>query len=121
MTQNPYFKNGLWDLVRINRKDIDKDEGYQRALSLSRVKAIANYINQKNPIPNSILVSFNNECVKIAPDNKTIKIKETEDAGWVIDGQHRLAGAKESKIDIDLFVIAFIGLDITQQIQQFSQ
>jgi len=106
----------LWEIVKINRRDPDKDEGYQRALSGSRVVAITNYIKDENPIPNSILVALDMDS-EISSDGKTIMIPKREDAGWVIDGQHRLAGAKKS--DIDLFVIAFIGLDLNQQIRQF--
>jgi DGQHR domain-containing protein len=49
------------------------------------------------------------------------------DVGWVIDGQHRLAGAHEAssgeggnkKVDIELSVIAFIGTTENFQIEQF--
>ena len=44
------------------------------------------------------------------------------DVGWVIDGQHRLAGAAVAAregSDIELPVVAFIGLDENRQIEQF--
>jgi len=50
--------NQLWNILQINRRAEDKDEGYQRAFSPSRVKSIAKYIKEGNPIPLSILVSF---------------------------------------------------------------
>jgi DGQHR domain-containing protein len=44
------------------------------------------------------------------------------DVGWVIDGQHRLAGAEVASrggTDIELPVIAFIGLSEPRQVEQF--
>lgn len=108
----------LWGIVEINTRDPDKDKGYQRVLSAARVRAISKYIVGKNPIPTSILVSFG----KSATVNKAgteITIAAKGNAGWVIDGQHRLAGAHLSSTDIELPVIAFIGLDLEEQIQQF--
>ncbi len=109
----------LWKILKINQRDMDKDTGYQRALSPSRVQSIANYIDSKNPIPNSILVALKKEFTRLSGDEKTLIIRNKEDAGWVIDGQHRLAGAKESQSGIDFFVIAFVGLGLKEQIQQF--
>ncbi len=37
--------SAMFKILSINRRVEDKDEGYQRALSLSRVRSIANYIN----------------------------------------------------------------------------
>lgn len=77
-------------------------------------------MTDKNPIPGAIIV-----CL----DSATFDLKRGElelpagtDLGWVIDGQHRLAGAHEAArlgIDIELPVIAFIGLSKEKQIQQF--
>jgi DGQHR domain-containing protein len=107
----------LWGLVKINNKAEDKDEGYQRVLSGSRVRAIAQFIKAKNPIPLSVLVTFNDATVEHG--GKTLKIPAHSDAGWVIDGQHRLAGAHESDTDFELPVVAFVGLGIEEQVRQF--
>ncbi len=109
----------LSDLVRINRRDTDKETGYQRPLSPSRVKAIANYIDGKNSIPNSILIALDDPDVQISDDGRKLTIPNKPDTGWVIDGQHRLAGAIVAKEEIELLVIAFVGIDKKQQIQQF--
>lgn len=108
----------IWQFVEVNQRDSDKDEGYQRALSESRVNQIATYINNGNSIPNSVLISLDGET-KLSSTNDRILIPKKPDAGWVIDGQHRLAGAKESDVDIQFAVIAFIGLDLSEQIRQF--
>jgi DGQHR domain-containing protein len=107
----------LWPIVQINTKEEDKEEGYQRVLSPSRVRSIASYIRDKNPIPLSILLTF--EKADVSNDGHTLKVPNIPNAAWLIDGQHRLAGAHQSQSDIELPVIAFIGLDIESQIQQF--
>src|SRR5689334_2792535 len=50
----------LFGALSINRRleSKDKDEGYQRVLSASRVQAITRHIAQKRPIPTAIIVSF---------------------------------------------------------------
>lgn len=108
----------LWKIVQINTRDPDKDKGYQRVLSSSRVRAITRYIEEKNPIPTSILISFGKAAtVNTAGTELTVPLKAN--AGWVIDGQHRLAGAHQAKKDIELPVVAFVGLDVDAQIEQF--
>jgi hypothetical protein len=44
----------LWDLVQINRRSEDKKEGYQRALSPSRVRNVARFIAAKGLIPGAV-------------------------------------------------------------------
>lgn len=108
----------LWKLVQINTREPDKDVGYQRVLSPSRIRGIAKYISNKHPIPTSVLVSFESD-VKVSADGTQLTVPNRPDAGWVIDGQHRLAGAHQSTRDIELPIVAFIGLDIKDQIEQF--
>jgi len=109
----------LWDIVSISQKIEDKDEGYQRSLSGSRVKSIAKYVDGNNTLPQSLLVSFDSgEIIKKA-GKQYLRVKKKKDAGWLIDGQHRLAGAYTATKDIEVPVLAFIGLSIQKQIQLF--
>jgi DGQHR domain-containing protein len=52
-------------------------------------------------------------------DGTKIIIPNKKNAGWVIDGQHRLAGAHQSDVDIDIVVMAFLDLPLKEQIKQF--
>jgi DGQHR domain-containing protein len=106
-------------LAQINRKDLDKEAGYQRALSESRRSAIAKYIDNGNPIPNAILIAFDDKLVTFSPENGHLVIPDKENIAWVIDGQHRLAGASVAEKDIDVFVLAFLNLDVNDQVHQF--
>jgi len=107
----------LWKLVQVNRLEEDKDEGYQRAASPSRVKKIAEFIGNGNAIPLSVLIAFDD--AKLNRDESAILVPNRPDAGWVIDGQHRLAGAHEASVDITLPVVAFLTLDTEDQINFF--
>ena len=108
----------LWEIVDINKRDPDKDKGYQRVLSPSRVKAISTFLSGGKVIPTSILVSLNKTAV-LSADKKTLTLPKKKRIGWVIDGQHRLAGAKEVSVDVEYFVIAFINLSTEEQVRQF--
>ncbi len=108
----------LWELVQINKREEDKDKGYQRALSPARAEKIARFIERGNMLPGSVLLSFD-EDTKIGADGLTITIPNRADAGWVIDGQHRLAGASKSKVDIDMPVVGLVGLSLEEQINCF--
>jgi DGQHR domain-containing protein len=107
----------LFALVKINRREIDKQNGYQRALQPNRTNAIAKFIDDGNAIPTNIVVAF--DAAKVTHKGKCIQIQATGDAGWVIDGQHRLAGAFEARHDIDLAVTAFLDLKEEDQVGQF--
>ena len=109
----------LWPMVSINRRSETEDRGYQRVLSQARVEAVANHIKSGRPVPNSVLISLD----KADYDERTsiLTIPKGTDIGWVIDGQHRIAGAHEASqdVDIELCVFAFEGVDQEFQIEQF--
>ena len=112
----------LNSFVAINQRDPDEKTGYQRVLSVSRVRVIKNYIDAGKPLPTSVLISLEKEA-KLAQDEETgnwfVSIPRKKVSGWVIDGQHRLAGASEAQHDIELVVVAFIGLSLQEQVNQF--
>lgn len=107
----------VWSFVSINQRDTDKDSGYQRVLSGSRVNKIARYIDEGNALPNNVLIAL--DSAKVSKSQKTIQIPNNPEAGWVIDGQHRLAGANKAINDLDVVVIAFIGLNLSDQVKLF--
>ncbi|MGZ5445245.1 MAG: DGQHR domain-containing protein [Thermoanaerobaculia bacterium] len=108
----------LFEALSINRRIQDKEEGYQRVLSPSRVMAITRYVRQNRPLPGAIIVSLD----KAPFADGELTIPAGTDVGWVIDGQHRLAGAAmaaKEGTDIDMPVVAFVGLTEANQIEQF--
>jgi len=107
----------LWNIVEVNRRVEDKDEGYQRALSAARVARIRDFIDQGNVLPTSVLVSFDDG--KLKSNGSILEVPNDPRAGWIIDGQHRLAGAHEAERDIVVPVVAFIRMSLDEQINCF--
>lgn len=110
----------LWGFVSINRMIEDKEQGYQRTLSVSRVKAVADYIEAGNPIATSILISL--PKATFSSKSGKLTIPAGKDVGWVIDGQHRLAGAhlaSQHGKDIPLSVVAVLNQEVEFEIEQF--
>ena len=108
----------LFDILDINERDSDKDEGYQRTLSTSRVRSISDFVDQRRTIAPAIVVSLK-QGVRFDKDSGELRIPKQPNSGWVIDGQHRLVGAAKASKDIELAVVAFLDLDIDSQIFQF--
>jgi DGQHR domain-containing protein len=112
-----------WEAFSISRltdDDDDDDFGYQRILSPARLSNITKYITSGQPIPNSILVSVDE--AEYDSKKRTITIPKGTDVAWVIDGQHRLAGAfqaSKSNHSISLLIVAFVGLTEKEQVEQF--
>ncbi|MEK7919214.1 DGQHR domain-containing protein [Burkholderia contaminans] len=107
----------IYSFVSVNQKEEDADEGYQRAASPARTSAITRFVNSGNVIPLSILITLEKKAATF--DKGEITIKAGKKSGWVIDGQHRLIGSMNANDDVLLPVVAFIGLSIDEQIQQF--
>ncbi len=105
----------LEGIADVSRRNPKKNEGYQRYFSPSRVNSVAKYFKDGNVIPVSILISFDNAKFK----NGNLEIQRKARNGWIIDGQHRFYGALQSEKDLELPVIAFIDLEVEEQINQF--
>ena len=108
----------LWSFSEINQRQENKDEGYQRVLSPSRVKRLKEFILQGNAVPGAIIIS----CDNAKYTNNEIVIPKKHNAAWIIDGQHRCAGAFEASKngrDINLAVVAFINLPEQEQAEYF--
>jgi DGQHR domain-containing protein len=110
----------LWRLTQINRRSEDKDEGYQRALSNARVRNIAKYVQSGGMLAGCIVVSF--DVGSFDKSAKKLRLPDRDNIGWIIDGQHRLAGAHEASSkgsELTLPVIGFLGLSLERQVELF--
>lgn len=112
--------SALFDATVINQRVEGKEEGYQRVLSPGRVRSVSRYIANGGIIPGAIIVSFNGLVFDAKKQLLTLPGADTP--GWVIDGQHRLAGAYEAAKggkDIELAVAAFEGTSFEDQVELF--
>lgn len=107
----------LFDVTVVSRREENKERGYQRNLRGSRAREIARFVDEdKGIIPNSIIVNFD-KSVKFS--NGQLTIPRKKDAGWIIDGQHRLYGLHFAKANFPVCVVAFIDIPLSEQINLF--
>lgn len=110
----------LFEITEINQRVEGKEEGYQRVLSPGRVRAVSRYIQAGGAVPGSIIVSF--DKLNFSAQENELTLPLTKSPGWVVDGQHRLAGAHEAAkvgVDIELAVAAYEGVSFEDQVELF--
>ncbi|WP_417861419.1 DGQHR domain-containing protein [Winogradskyella sediminis] len=111
----------IYNKFSVSRRLDNKEEGYQRSFSKSRINQIKKYIDKEDGIlPNSILLNidsgiatFDDESSKLILDDSIINW------GFIIDGQHRVWGSNEAENNLFLPVVATIGKSVEQQAQLF--
>lgn len=113
----------LFNLSRVDRVSENHEEGFQRQLDEGRVKKISKYLNDRI-IPGAIILSARDESsFKYNEENFELEIDENIERMLVIDGQHRLYGAKKSFDDgnssIKLAVCILTGLSLVDEVNYF--
>jgi len=110
----------LRKVCTVSRREQDAEKGYQRHLKESRLRQIARYVDEKKGvIPNNIILDFFDKEVSVDEEANTISFPSNKKSAWVIDGQHRLFGFEYAKTQYTLLVVAFIRLDIQQEVSTF--
>lgn len=126
---------GAVAISRIRRMESREVDGYQRPEVVSHIREIRRYIESESPmIPNALVVAFD-ERVRFEPSvsfdgshgklgTLVIPVDRSQDesdrAGWVVDGQQRLAAIREADVaSFPVFVSAFITSDQDEQRAQF--
>jgi DGQHR domain-containing protein len=105
---------------RVTRAEEDSEKGYQRLLSESRAKHIANYLENGNTIPGAIILSAMKESgLSFDENTQEVSFKVGPDSFMVIDGQHRLYGAHYCEKSIELPVAILTNLDIEDEVRYF--
>ncbi len=90
------FKIDWWK----KEKKLDKDQGYQRIPTRSRLLKIVRFIeNEKNPIfPTSVLLSSREKLEFKSRDGENGLLKINRPL-WIVDGQHRIYGLRLAVTD----------------------
>lgn len=110
----------IFEISEVSRVDSNPKDGYQRLLSQKRASDIAQYLDDGNIIPGSIILSAQAGChIEYDAANNKITLDNTKANLFVIDGQHRLYGASLCESDILLPVCIFAGLELKQEVQYF--
>lgn len=110
----------IYERFDVSRRIDDKEKGYQRSFSQTRIKQIENYIKtEQGVIPNSILVNLDPDTYSYSENDKMLILKDKEPLGLIIDGQHRVKGTYEANPEFELMVCATLNLSTQQQAKLF--
>lgn len=121
-------------VTRIHREGLDyRVAGYQRPEVISHITKIREYLLSDNPmLPNALVVALS-EDVRFQPTNNEVANgvqighltiptggAHHERAGWVVDGQQRLAALQDAQSpDFRVCVVGFITSSVQEQREQF--
>jgi DGQHR domain-containing protein len=120
---------------RIERKDHESIDGYQRPEVLSHIMSIKKYLLSEKPmLPNAIVVAFE-DVVKFEPLDVEAplgiqigqlhipidsSLEDHKKPAWIVDGQQRTAAlTKAAKENFHVGVIGFIAQSHNEQREQF--
>lgn len=119
-------------ISRVGRDDRQEVVGYQRPEVLSHIAEIRAYLETEGAmIPNAVVVAFDGplafEPAGAGTDFSragTLAIPVGADgaarAGWVVDGQQRLAAIREARVArFPICVVAFVATSTREQREQF--
>lgn len=110
----------IYNQFTVSRRTEDKEEGYQRSFTKSRINSIKKYIDkEKGILPNSILVNIDNEVVTFDDRTNELTFNNNVNWGFIIDGQHRVWGSNIAETNIFLPIVAIIGKSSIEQAQLF--
>jgi DGQHR domain-containing protein len=101
----------------VHRKE-DRQKGFQRNLSQRRVRQIVAYLSRpRHMLANNIIIAFNRE---LSFNSGNLVLPTDEDKrGWVVDGQHRLAGVQQAQWKHKLAVVILSALTIEEMAALF--
>ena len=106
---------------------------YQRLIKKSRLKKIADFVNNGGFFPNSVVLNIEAGRRGLRFDKKygdseeakigVLHLPQTFRAAYVIDGQHRLYGYADSEFaETELIpVVAFVDLPRSNQVRMFME
>jgi DGQHR domain-containing protein len=125
------------EVSRVRRDEEADMFGYQRPEVRSHIKEIKRYLESARPmVPNAIVIAFDSsvafESAKLNghevpyAEHGYLRVPVSSDsenetkAGWVVDGQQRLAAIRESSLEsFPICVVAFSAPNVEEQREQF--
>lgn len=114
----------LLQMSIVDRRRIENDEeviGIQRDLKEEKVKQIKKYLStNKATFPNSIILNTEEKYI-IKKNDTSIELEINENTFSIIDGQHRVEGFRDNRIEnFKLIISIFIALKSDEQAEIFT-
>lgn len=120
----------LLKFAYVARRRSTKENFYQRMLEGPRIRKIKQFLDQGGIFPTNIIISLkkgeiefkkNNDNLSNDIDVGLLRIKNSFNACWIIDGQHRLYSFANSKSDCLVSCLAFENIDIEDERRFFLE
>ena len=123
---------GHKDLVRVSYSDIRRIHsemrevetylGIERPLRQDRVTELKDYVNTVDAtFPSPIILAVDEENTDLDAEAGLLFLKNAENVGKILDGQHRIAGLEGFEgDDFDVLVTIFVEMDIEYQAMIFA-
>lgn len=110
------------DVLRIEKRDVERYLGVERPLSSKRVQYIEKYVNTLDAtFPTGVILSVSSEDAVYDEKKKLMRIKRRPEIAKIIDGQHRIAGLKAfSGTQFQMNVTLFVDMDMEDQGMVFA-
>lgn len=116
----------------VDRLGPDNPRGGQRPLRTVKVNKVRQFLaaDRSNTIPTSVVIALDADAVSFSKSKGnasgagdvctlTISVRDNQKPGLIIDGQHRVFGAKRFHEDVHLNIVAFLGGDDAERAFQF--
>jgi DNA sulfur modification protein DndB len=111
----------LMKVCQVSRADEDPERGYQRLLGTRRPREIADYLDSGKVIPGSLILSAQKSAsLEFSAKTQMLSFLNNPRSFLVIDGQHRLYGAHESKMQPTFPVSILTDLSLSEEVQYFN-
>ena len=105
---------------RVSRRTEDAEQGFNRALQVTRAREIARYLElDHSSIPTNIVLSAQPDANVSFRRGKLTWDEAAQGAFLVLDGQHRLFSMQHTDEDYDFAVAIYYGLTPQQEVQLF--
>ncbi len=121
----------LLKFAYVARRRSLKENFYQRMLDKFRIKNIQKFLDNGGVFPTNIIISLKDgektfeKIDNLRPTKNSeigiLTIKNSYDACWIVDGQHRLYSFARSKSDVLIPCIAFDQIDIEDERRFFLE
>ncbi len=108
----------------VARRRKQKEDFYQRMLDKTRIRRIKGFLDNGGVFPTNIIISLKDgvrDFQKISSEtvNGTevgfLTIKDSYNAFWIVDGQHRLYSYTDSSSESSVLCVAFESLEIEEE------
>ncbi len=110
------------DVLRIEKRDVERYLGVERPLSTRRVNELAKYVETIDAtFPTGVILAVSSKDADYDEKREVMRIRKGDDVAKIIDGQHRIAGLKSfSGKEFEMNVTMFVDMDMEDQGMVFA-